>query len=100
MFYVDLDNKKVIGFYIEDIHGVETCNSILKNGGFRIDEELWQHLLTLGECKFLGTVEQREYTILDKDLFERVVQPVDTTPQQPSMEERIAALELLMMGVI
>jgi len=102
MLYMDLDiGKKNNGFYAEDIHGIETCNTIIKNGGVKIDEELWQYILILGECKFTGAVEEREYTILDKELFEIVVQPpTDDTPQQPSLEERLAALEALMMGVI
>lgn len=100
MYYANIKNNKINDFYVEDVHGLEACNSIIKNGGIKIDEELWQHLLTLGECKFVGMAEEREYTIIDKDLFERVIQPVDTTPKQPSLEERLEALELLMMGVI
>ncbi|WP_346847984.1 MULTISPECIES: hypothetical protein [unclassified Clostridium] len=101
MLYMDLDiEKKNNGFYTEDIHGIEKCETILAQGGLLVDEELWQHLLVVEECKFIGTVEQREYTILDKDLFEKIIQPVDTKPQQPLLEERLAALETLMMGVI
>ena len=101
MFYMDLDTEKEDnGFYTEEIHGLEKCETIIANSGLKIDEELWQHLLSLGKCKFTGTVEAREYTILDKDLFETVVQSIDVTPQQPSTEERLAALEALMMGVI
>lgn len=92
MYYVDLNNKKIIGFYIEELHGKEKCEEIISSDGLKIDEELWQYILTLGECKFTGTVEEREYTILDKDLFERVIQPVDTTPQPPTLEERVTTL--------
>ncbi len=101
MVYMNLDKEKnTNGFYVEDIHGLDTCNSIIEKGGLKINEELWEYLLTLGKCKFVGIVEEREYTISDKDLFERVIQPIDTTPQSPSLEERLAALETLMMGVI
>lgn len=93
MFYMDLDSdKNNNGFYIEDIHGLETCNTIIKNGGVKIDEELWQYILTLGKCKFTGVVEEREYTILDKELFEKVVQPIDTTLQPPTFSEQLVAL--------
>jgi len=97
---VILEDNKITGFCSEDNAGVERCNEILASGGFKIDKELWQYLLALGDCKFTGTVEEREYTILDKDLFERIVQLIDDTPKQPTLEERLAALEALMMGVI
>lgn len=100
MVFTNIQNNKVKGFYTVDIHGEQVCNSVYAMGGLKIDEELHQYLLTLGECKFIGTVEEREYTILDKDLFETVIQPIDNTPQEPSLEERLAALEALMMGVI
>ncbi|WP_346930294.1 XkdW family protein [Clostridium sp.] len=93
MVYINLgEDKKINGFYVEDVHGLEKCETIIANGGLKIDEELWQYILTLGECKFTGTVEAREYTIVDKDLFEIVVQPVDTTPQPPTFNEQLAAL--------
>lgn len=70
MYYMNLDeNKKNNGFYTEEIHGIELCNSILMNKGIKIDEELWQYLLSLGQVKFIGNIENRQYTILDKDLF-------------------------------
>lgn len=48
---------------------IELCNSIVMNKGIKIDEELWQYLLSLGQVKFIGNIENRQYTILDKDLF-------------------------------
>lgn len=91
-YYVELKDKKVNGFYTEEIHGFEKCETIIANGGIKINEELWQQLLILRECKFIGVVEDKEYTILDKDLFEEVIQPIDTTPQPPSFNEQLVAL--------
>lgn len=92
MVFTNIQNNKIKGFYTVDIHGEQVCNSVYAMGGLKIDEELHQYLLTLGECKFIGTVEEREYTIQDKELFEEVVQPIDTTPQPPSFNEQLAAL--------
>lgn len=93
IYYMDLNEDKVgQGFYTEDIHGAEQCKDIIDNGGIKINEELWQYLLSLGVVEFTGTVEQREYTILDKDLFKGVVQPVDATPQPPTFSEQLTVL--------
>ncbi len=100
MYFTELKNNVIEGFYLEEINGIQKCNSVLESGGIEIDEELHQHLLSLGQCKFTGVKEGKMYTLSDKDLFEKVVQPVDDIPQQPSLEERLAALEALMMGVI
>ena len=94
MIYANIKDKVIIGFYTEDIHGIEKCASIIGNGGLKVDEELWQYILTLGECKFVGTVEQREYTILDKNLFERVIRPIDTTPQPLTFSEQLTQEKL------
>lgn len=92
-YYVALKDYKMNGFYCEDIHGEERCNEILGNGGLKLSEDLWQYLSMLGcEIEFIGEIEEREYTILDKDLFKEVVQPVDTTPQPPTFNEQLAAL--------
>ena len=99
MVCANIKDKVITGFYIEEFHGVDKCQSVLDNGGIKCDEELWKYILSLGAVTFKEIAEEREYTISDKYLFEKIVQS-DTTPQQPSMEERIAALELLMMGVI
>lgn len=100
MFYVKIDNKKVLGFYITGLHGLELCNQIYADGGIKIDDELHRYIISVGEVEFNGVKEDRIYSIEDKALFEQVVQPVDTTPQPPTLEERLMALESLMMGVI
>ncbi len=93
MYYVEIkSSKENCKFYTEDIHGIEKCNMVTSEGGIIIDEELWRYLLTLGSSKFIGIAEEREYTILDKELFEEVVQPIDTTPQPPTFNEQLAAL--------
>lgn len=93
MYYVEIkSDKENCRFYTEDMHGFEKCETIIANGGIKINEELWRYLLTLGSCRFIGKVEDREYTILDNELFEEVVQPIDTTPQPPTFNEQLAAL--------
>lgn len=92
-YYVALKDYKMNGFYCEDIHGEERCNEILGNGGLKLSEDLWQYLSMLGcEIEFVGDIEEREYNISDKDLFKEVIQPVDTTPQPPTLEERVTTL--------
>lgn len=91
-YYAVLKESEIKGFYCEDIHGVDYCETIVNSGGLEISQELWGHLLTLGESKFMGEVEKRLYTIEDKELFEKVVQPIDTTPQPPTFSEQLVAL--------
>lgn len=100
IFYTKINSSMIDGFYVVDIHGKEKCQSILDNGGILIDEELHQHLLTLGQVEITATKEDRVYTINDKDLFREIPLVVDTVPQPPTLEERMAVLEELMMGVI
>lgn len=100
MIYANVKDKVITGFYIEEFHGVDKCQSVLENGGIEVDEELWGYILSLGVVTFKEIAEERKYTILDKNLFEGVVQPIDITPQQPNLEDRMIALENLMMGVI
>lgn len=70
---------------------------ILENGGVKINEELHQYLLSLGQCKFIGVKEDKIYTILDKNFFEKVVLRVDPSPQTKSeleiIKEKIAIQE-------
>ncbi len=91
-YYTILKDEKIKGFYCKDIHGEDYCKTIINSGGLEISEELWSHLLSLGESKFIGEVEKRLYTIEDKELFEEVIQPIDTTPQPPSFNEQLVAL--------
>ncbi len=91
-YYTILKDKKIKGFYCKEIHGEDYCKTIINSGGFEVSEELWSHLLSLGEVKFIGEIEKRLYTIEDKELFEKVVQPIDSTPQPPSFNEQLAAL--------
>lgn len=100
MFYACIKNKTIEGFYHQDIHGEQVCNTVYVMGGIKVDEELHQQLLSLGEVEFIGVKEEKLYTIADKSLFKKVDAVVDTSPQPPSSEQRISALEELMMGVI
>ncbi|HAY3897729.1 TPA: hypothetical protein JRS25_003672 [Escherichia coli] len=101
-YYTILKDKKIKGFYCKEIHGEDYCKTIIySGGGLEVSEELWSHLLSLGESKFIGKVEERLYTIEDKELFEKVVPPLESIPPtQLSNEERLAALEAALMGVL
>lgn len=103
MYYADVKNKGVVGFYLEDINGIDKCNLIFKNGGIKVDEELHQYLLNLGQSKFIGVREERLYTLADKALFEKIIPPVDNTPQPKSqieiLQETVDALVLSSLGV-
>ena len=48
IFYADINKETNIinGFYCEEIHG-----SNIPEGSIPINEELWQHLISLGEIK-------------------------------------------------
>lgn len=100
MYYTSIKNNIIEGFYIEDIHGVNQCDKVLSEGGIIIDEELHHHLISLGRVEFKGSVESKIYRIEDKLLFEKVIPKVDVTQKPLSIEERISALEEIMMGVI
>lgn len=100
MYFTELKNKEVVGFYNTEIHGEEKCNLVLENGGIKIDEELHQHLLSLGQSKFIGVKEDKVYTLSDKDLFEKIIATVDDTPQAPTTEERLGALELALLEML
>ena len=100
MYYAELINNKIVGFYLKEIHGIDKCNLILSNAGIKLDEELHQYLLNLGQSKFIGVKENKIYTLLDKALFEKVIPPVDNTPQAPNADERISALELALLEML
>lgn len=100
IFYLSLDNNNMNGFYNTNFHDEEFCKSILDSGGIIIDEELHSYLVSLCDFKFIGLREERLYTIKDKDLFIATPPRIDTTPQQPTLEERITAMEELIMGVL
>lgn len=95
-YYTELIENKINGYYLEDRHGKEFCRSI--NNYIKVNEELHCYLLTLREAKFIGEKEDRLYTIDDKELFS-IVEPSQITIE-PSFEERLAALESAMMGVL
>lgn len=92
MYYVEIkSSKENCRFYTEDIHGKEKCETIIANGGIKINEDLHQYLLTLGSCRFIDKVEDREYTIEDKNLFEEVqIKSVDDG--LPTMPDTIKSL--------
>lgn len=68
MYYVELKDGKIKGVYTKKVHGEKLCNDLYKNDGLILDEEIWQYVLAFGETKFIGTREDREYTIGDKEL--------------------------------
>lgn len=102
--YAVLKEGKIKGFYCEDIHGVDYCETIVNSGGLEITEELWSHLLNLGESEFIGEVEKRLYTIEDKELFEKVVPPLqDINTEKTEFEilkETVEQLVIASLGVI
>lgn len=75
----------------------KATNKIIVSSTFSNIETELQNALN---CGFTSEeVEVREVT--DEEYqFILENQPADTTPKQPSLEERLAALETLMMGVI
>lgn len=100
-YYVELNNEHIVeGYYNEDINGYEKCDHVLALGGIKIDQELWEHLTSLNQCRFLGVLEDRLYTIVDKDLFEKVVTQVDPGVPVPSLEDRIKILEDMQINAL
>ncbi|WP_346896111.1 hypothetical protein [Clostridium sp. UBA7503] len=75
----------------------KSTNKIIVSSSFSNIETELQNALN---CGFTSEeVEVREVT--DEEYqFILENQPSDTTPQQPSLEQRMEALEKLMMGVI
>lgn len=100
MYQARLENTVIKGFYIEEVHGAKACEQVLVEGGLNIDEELHDYLLTLNLSKFTGIRESRVYTIQDKNLFSQIIPPPDNTPVPPTNEDRLAALEAALMGVL
>ena len=89
-YYVQLDNEgKILGFYLQDIHGEQVCNQIYTCGGLKLNEGIWKELVGMGVAKFLGIREDRIYTMDDLALFEKVIPPVDNTARPKSELEII-----------
>lgn len=66
-----------------------------------LDDELYQYCLSLGQVKFIGSLEDRIYTISDKELFVQCgVVIEDLGVQSPSTEDRIKALETALLEVL
>ncbi len=73
MLYAILDSEFRIQTYLNEDNlymleelQLEECYKLA------ITEELWQYLISSGQCKLLMDLEEREYTIEDKDLFEDI----------------------------
>ena len=94
MIYFVAINKNMEweGYFLEDIHGEEKCHDVLVNGGIKIDGELHSKLLEMGKWKYIGKTNKIMHTVEDIGLFEVVVQPVDTTPQPPTIPDTIKSL--------
>ncbi|GAA0774626.1 hypothetical protein GCM10008908_24790 [Clostridium subterminale] len=93
IYYVALnENMEWDGYFLEDINGYEKCQKVLFKGGIKIDEELHSKLLETGLWKYIGETNRFMHTIDDIDLFKEVVQPVDTTPQPPTIPDTIKSL--------
>lgn len=100
-FYAVLEEGKIVSFLTDEIHSVEVINKTKENGCIIINEELWQYLLSLGQAEFNGEIEERTYTIEDKELFSRVViPPVDLGITPPTTEERLVAMESLLKEMV
>lgn len=100
LIYSEINDNVLIGYYPEDMYSKDLCNNIIKSGGICIDEELWQYCVSLGSVKFMENVEARTYTIEDKEKFLQYKLPINSDPKPPILEERITALENLLMEVL
>lgn len=96
-YYAELNEQNhIVGYYIEDFHGLEKCQSLSRY--ILVDEELHQHLLSLSYVEITAEPESKIYTIENKDLFVEVISK--EVQLGPTLEERIAALETALMGVL
>ena len=95
IYYTKLDGNKISGFYIESFHGKELCESL---NHIKIDEELHSYIIDFGLVAFNGLKEDKLYTIEDKDSFcKEEPEPVVLSP---TVEDRLAALEQLMLEAL
>lgn len=102
-YYAQLDNEgKILGFYMQNLHGEQVCNQIYTCGGLKLNEEIWKEIVGMGVAKFLGTREERIYTMDDLALFEKIIPPVDNTPKPKSqmqiLQETVDQLVLTTLG--
>lgn len=81
-----LDKKIEKSFYIEDIHGLKLCESVLSQNGIQIDDDMHTYLSSItGEIDFNGVIDKNKvYSMEDKELFKVTEIPLNTTPQLPS----------------
>lgn len=74
MIYCILNSdKKTMTYLTEDM--LDRLDELYPLGGYKVIEistGLHNYLVGLGQCKLIADVEDREYTILDKDLFEEI----------------------------
>lgn len=101
VYYAQLNSEgNIVGFYLKGLHGEDVCNRIYTNGGIKINEELWNKLLSYGVSKFKSIKEDRVYIIDDLALFEKYIPPIDNTPHEPAIGDRIVALELALLEIL
>lgn len=68
LYLGNVKNKVIEGWYLEDIH------SDIPEEVIKCEEDLYRYLLSLGQAKFKDEAIvdfEKEYTIEDKELFQR-----------------------------
>lgn len=96
-YHAELNSQnQILGYYMEEIHGTERCQSLPNS--IMIDEDLHEYLLSLGFAELIAPPEGGMYTMENKNVFQKVVPKEILMP--PSVDERVAALEQLMLEVL
>lgn len=70
---LDIEDKKTMTYLTEDMLNI--ADKLYPDGGYikiKISDELHNYLVGLGQCKLIADVEDRAYTIEDKNLFEEI----------------------------
>lgn len=70
---LDSEDKEIMTYLTEDM--LSMLEELYPLGGYKVIEistGLHNYLVGLGQCKLIADVEDREYTIEDKGLFEEV----------------------------
>lgn len=70
IFYAELNDNHIVGYYLEEYHGIDKCNSLTDY--IRVNNELHNYLLTLNDVSFNGIRKNEIYTIEDKLNFSQI----------------------------
>ncbi len=101
IFYSKMEDKIIIEYYPREAYS-EKENESVDNIGVYLDFQLYQYCLSLGQVEFNGAIDDRIYTISDKNLFTQCQPPIlDLGVQEQGLEEialdheyRLSKLEL------